>query len=202
MKQSVSLDELPEAIAAARKQHPGFRVAVMADLKIFLFYRFEQCDISTRRGKLKQILRLAWKSDAFLALMFYRLKARLQSLGVPVLPELAHKAAMSIAQVCIGDPVVVQPGIYVAHGQIVIDGLTRVESNVVLFPWITIGLRSGRLVGPTIEKGVHIGTGAKVIGPVTVGRAAKVGANAVVLDDVPPHASVVGIPAREVSRDG
>lgn len=200
MKPSVSLEELPEAIAQARKQHPGFRVAVVADLKLFLRYRFEQRDISTRWRKLKQVLRLAWKSDAFLALMFYRLKASLQRRGVPILPELAHKAAMAIAQVCIGDPVVVQPGIYVAHGQIVIDGLTRVESNVVLFPWVTIGLRGGQLVGPTVERGAHIGTGAKVIGPIIVGQAARVGANAVVLIDVPPRATVVGVPAREVSR--
>jgi serine O-acetyltransferase len=198
MKPPNSLEDLHNAIASARQQHPGFRVAVVADMKVFLRYRFEPRAIESRWDKVRQIVRLAWKSDAFLALMFYRLKASLQRRGVPILPELAHKLAMSSAQICIGDPVVVQPGIYVAHGQVVIDGLTRVESNVVLFPWITIGLRGGHFVGPTIERGAQIGTGAKIVGPITVGRQAKVGANAVVLDDVAPHVTVVGIPARPV----
>ncbi len=193
-----NLEELLEAIARARKLHPGFREAVSADLKTYLWYRFEPRDTSTRWRKLKQIIRLAWKSDAFFGLMCYRLKASLQKKGVPILPDIAHRFAMSFAQICIGDPVVVQPGIYIAHGQVVIDGLTRVDSNVVLFPWITVGLRSGHLVGPTIEKGVQVGTGSKVIGPVVIGEGAKIGANAVVLENVPPRTTVVGIPAREV----
>lgn len=196
MKDPENLQELQVAIARARKLHPGFRVAVVADMNAFLWYRFEPRDTSTRWRKLKQILRLSWKSDAFLALVCYRLKASMQKKGVPILPEIAHRLAMSLAQICIGDPVVVQPGIYVAHGQIVIDGLTRVDSNVVLFPWITIGLRGGYLVGPSIGKGTQVGTGAKVIGPVVVGEGAKIGANAVVLEDVPSDATVVGIPAK------
>ncbi len=201
MKAPETREELFEAIASVRKLHPGFREAVVADLKIFLLYRFEPRDTSSRWGRLKQILRLAWKSDAFLALMCYRFKAAMQRRNIPILPEIAHRLAMSLGQVCIGDPVVVQPGIYVAHGQVVIDGLTRVSSNVVLFPWTTLGLRGGHFVGPTIEKGVQVGTGAKVIGPVVVGQGAKVGANAVVLADVPPGVSVVGAPARVVAQD-
>lgn len=60
-----------------------------------------------------QILRLVWASDAFLALALYRVKARLQALGVRVLPRLAHRLAMVIAQVSIGDPVIVHPGVYI-----------------------------------------------------------------------------------------
>ena len=56
-------------------------------------------------------------SDAFLAQACYRAKARLQSLGVPVLPFIAHRLAMMTAQVCIGDPVVVRPGIYSRTGR-------------------------------------------------------------------------------------
>jgi serine O-acetyltransferase len=105
---------------------------------------------------------------------------------------------MRTAQICIGDPVVIEPGIYIAHGQVVIDGFSRVSSGVVLFPWITIGLRAGNYVGPTIGEHVHIGTGAKIIGPVTVGAHASVGANAVVVKDVVAGTTVVGIPAKIV----
>ncbi len=92
---------------------------------------------------------------------------------------------MACAQVSIGDPVVVRPGVYLIHGQVVIDGVIEIHEGVVIAPFVTIGLRSGDVRGPTIERGANIGTGAKVIGPVTVGAGATVGANAVVVDDVP-----------------
>jgi serine O-acetyltransferase len=106
---------------------------------------------------------------------------------------------MMIGQVCIGDPVVMQPGVYIAHGQVVIDGIVDIHPGVVIFPWVTVGLRAGNFQGPTILGGVHIGTGAKVIGPVTVGKGARIGANSVVVGDVAPHTTVVGAPARPAS---
>ena len=159
-------------------------------------YRAEPVDFDSRLAALKQVIRLLWVSDAFLAQTFYRLKARLQSLGVPFLPRIAHRLAMATAQVCIGDPVVVHPGVYIAHGQVVIDGTVEVGAGTVLFPWVTVGLVAGNWEGPTIEPGVHIGTGAKVLGPVTLGTEAQIGANAVVLSDVPPRAIAVGVPTR------
>jgi serine O-acetyltransferase len=143
-----------------------------------------------------QILRLMWKSDAFLAQALYRVKARLQTVGVPVLPRLVHRLAMAIAQVSIGDPVVVHRGVYILHGQVVVDGMTEIHSGVVIGPFVTIGLRGGDLVGPTIERNVTIGTGAKVLGRLRVGAGAQIGANAVIIDDVGEGATAVGVPAR------
>jgi serine O-acetyltransferase len=140
-------------------------------------------------------------SDAFAAQALYRAKARMQALGIPILPRLAHRLAMMVAQVSIGDPVVMQPGVYLAHGQVVIDGFTEIHRGVVIFPWVTIGLRAGNFEGPKILDGVHIGTGSKVIGPVTIGKGARIGANSVVVTDVAPHATVVGAPARPVSGE-
>jgi serine O-acetyltransferase len=185
--------------ASIRRRHPRFVQAVVADAKVTASYRGERIDFD--RGTayaLYQAARLAWVSDAFLAQALYRAKARMQALGVPVLPTLAHRLAMVVADVCIGDPVVMQPGVYLAHGQVVIDGLVEIGRNVVIFPWVTIGLRAGDIAGPTIENDVHIGTGAKVIGAVTIHRGARVGANAVVIDDVAPKTTVVGAPARPV----
>ena len=59
-----------------------------------------------------------------------------------------------------------------------------------------IGLRAGNYQGATIERNVSIGTGAKIIGPVRIGEGATIGANAVVVDDVPAGATAVGVPAR------
>jgi len=179
-----------------RTQHPPFLDAVLEDAKVTASYRAERHEFRSRADAIRQALRLAWVSDAFLAQVCYRAKARLQALGVPVLPRVAHRLAMMLAQVCVGDPVVVQPGIYVAHGQIVIDGITTIDRGVVIFPWVTIGLRAGDFQGPTIERGVQIGTGAKVIGQVKIGAGAQIGANAVVVGDVGAHTTVVGAPAR------
>jgi serine O-acetyltransferase len=142
-----------------------------------------------------------WVSDAFAAQALYRAKARLQSLGIPILPRFAHRLAMAIAQVSIGDPVVMQPGVYIAHGQVVIDGFVEIHRGVVIFPWVTIGLRAGNFDGPKILDGAQIGTGSKVIGPVTIGKGARIGANSVVVTDVAPNTTVVGAPARATSQE-
>lgn len=194
-------DEQTRALRRAiRSQHPPFVEAVLEDAKVTARYRAERFEFRSRADAIAQALRLAWVSDAFFAQVCYRAKARLQALGVPVLPRLAHRLAMAIAQVSIGDPVVIQPGLYLAHGQVVIDGIVTIDRGVVIFPWVTIGLRAGVFDGPTIEQGVHIGTGAKVLGPVRLGARAHVGANAVVVDDVPPSTTVVGAPARPADR--
>ena len=177
-------------------RHPGLREAVLADARVTARFRGERDEFRSRADAWAQVARLAWASDAFLAHVLYRVKARLQSRGVPVLPRIAHKLAMALGQVCVGDPVVMAPGVYVLHGQIVIDGITDVGAGVTIAPWVTIGLRAGDYRGPTIGDGVAIGTGAKIIGPVTVGAGAVIGANAVVVGDVPAGATVAGVPAR------
>lgn len=188
--------------AALRARHPHLWVALSQDARMTALHRGERHEFRSRLDTAAQILRLAWVSDAFLAQALYRAKARLQALGVPVLPRLLHRLAMSSAQVCIGDPVVIAPGVYIVHGQVVLDGLVQIDTGVVISPFVTIGLRAGDVAGPTVQRQVSIGTGAKLIGPVTVGAGAQIGANAVVVDDVSPGATVVGAPARAVDRRG
>lgn len=183
-------------LRALRARHPRLREALTADAKITAAYRGERHEFRSPLDAALQMVRLAIVSDAFLAQALYRLKARLQGLGVPVLPRLAHRLAMVLGQVAIGDPVVVQPGIYILHGQIVIDGTVEIGSGVTIAPFVTIGLRAGDYQGAIIERNVSIGTGAKVIGPVRIGEGATIGANAVVVDDVPAGVTVVGVPAR------
>jgi serine O-acetyltransferase len=177
-------------------RHPRFREAVIADARLTANFRGEPADFESPLETVLQVLRLMVQSDAFLAQVAYRAKARMQALGIPLLPRLAHRIAMVSAQVSIGDPVVVHPGIYIAHGQVVVDGIAEIHSGVVLFPWVTVGLIGPEVTGPTIGPRAQIGSGAKVLGKVNVGADARIGANAVVLDDVPDGATVVGIPAR------
>jgi serine O-acetyltransferase len=183
---------------ALRARHPRLREALVADARITARLRGERHEFRSRADAAAQMARLAWSSDAFLAQALYRVKARLQARRVPLLPRLAHRLAMASAQVSIGDPVVVAPGVYLLHGQVVIDGLVEIGAGAVIGPFVTIGLRAGHVAGATIEPGVSIGTGAKVIGPVRIGAGATIGANAVVVGDVAPGATVVGAPARPV----
>jgi serine O-acetyltransferase len=183
-----------------RSRHPRFREALVADARLTARHRGERFDFRSGLDTIVQVLRLMWVSDALIAQALYRLKASLQALGVPVLPWLAHRLAVLIAGVAIGDPVLVRPGVYLLHGQVVIDGITELESGTVIGPFVTIGLRAGNFNGPRIGPNVEIGTGAKIIGPVRVGPGAKIGANAVVVDDVPEGATVVGAPARPASE--
>lgn len=180
-------------------RHPGLREALRADAAVTALQRGERHEFTSPADEVAQMLRLAWMSDAFAAQAMYRVKAALQRRGVPLLPRVAHRMAMSMGQVSIGDPALLHPGAYIVHGQVVIDGFVEIGPGAVISPWVTIGLRAGDLQGATIERDVTIGTGAKVIGPVRIGAGARIGANAVVVEDVPAGATVVGVPARQVS---
>jgi serine O-acetyltransferase len=189
-----------ELMRKFRSRFPSFRRAVREDARIFCLYRGERFEFRSRVDLLVQVVRLSWRSDAFLALLCYRLKATLQVHEVPILPSILHRWAMVLGQVCIGDPVVVAPGLYLPHGAVVIDGIVEIGPGVEVRPWVTIGLKEGNVNGAVIGPRAHIGTGAKVIGPVRIGADAQVGANAVVVKDVPAGATVAGVPARVLVR--
>ena len=87
-------------------------------------------------------------------------------------------------------------------GGIIVSGDAVIGDDVVLRHGVTLGLRwTNQRGAPRIGSRVDIGAGAKILGPITVGDDAVIGANAVVLNDVPPGALAVGIPARIVRRD-
>jgi serine O-acetyltransferase len=93
-------------------------------------------------------------------------------------------------------------GLFIDHGMgVVIGETTSIGDNVTLYQGVTLG-GTGKQRGkrhPTIDDNVVVGVGAKVLGAVTVGEGARVGAGSVVLKDVPPHTTAVGAPARAVS---
>ena len=188
------------AAASARSKQPRFVAAVVGDAKVTASIRGQRSEFNGPVDALVQVLRLMVETDAFLAQVLYRAKVRLQVLGVPVLPWIAHRLAIMTGQVFIGDTVVLHPGVFIGHGMIVIDGFVEIHRGVRIMPGVTIGLRE-RFRGPTIERDARIGTGAKVLGAITIGRGARIGANSVVLNDVPAGATVVGIPARIVGSD-
>ena len=94
---------------------------------------------------------------------------------------------------------------FIDHGMGVVIGETaEIGNNVTLFHGVTlggIGGEKGEKRHPTVEDDVMIGSGAKILGPVTIGKGAKIGANSVVLEDVPPYATAVGAPARIILKN-
>jgi serine O-acetyltransferase len=193
------MELLDAGVREARSRHPPFWEAVLADARVAAAYRWERHEFRSRLDGVRQALRLMLETDAFLALVAYRMKARLQARGIPVLPWIAHRIAMVSAQVSIGDSVVVQPGVFIPNGQVVIFGIVEIQPGVIISPWVTVGVIGGGVVGPRIGPWAQIGTGAKVMGDIDVGANARIGVNAVVLDDVAPHTTVVGMPAAPVS---
>ncbi|HTD80397.1 MAG TPA: hypothetical protein VK898_22360, partial [Chloroflexota bacterium] len=201
-RDSAARNEVEEIWRSIRARHPSLRAAVAADAVTFARYRGERHEFRSRLELARYAIRLAWTSDAFLALALYRLKAMLQRRRVPFLPTLAHRLAIVLGQVSIGDPVVVEGGVYLPHGQVVVDGIVEIGAGTVLTPFVTIGLIAGNFNGPVLERDVQVGTGAKILGPVRVGAGATVGAGAVVVDDVPAGATVTGVPARQLRGAG
>ena len=96
-------------------------------------------------------------------------------------------------------------GFFIDHGMGVVIGETAIiGDNVLLYQGVTLGgtgLEKGKR-HPTIGNNVVIGTGAKVLGNITVGDNSYIGANAVVIKDVPPNSTVVGVPGRITKQDG
>jgi len=88
------------------------------------------------------------------------------------------------------------PGLFIAHGHSTTLAAERIGANCYVHQGVTIGwdYRSSR--APIIEDDVFIGAGAVIVGAVTIGRGARIGSNAVVICDVPPGATAVGVPAR------
>lgn len=136
-----------------------------------------------------------------LAVVLFRLKRWLRRHHVPVLPAFCDRLSILGWNVCLGDHTEIGPGLYLPHGNVVVDGIVRIGARCVIAPWVTIGV-NGSVAGPTIGDNVFIGTGAKVLGGIRVGNNVRIGAGAVVLSDVPDGATVVGVPARVVKVAG
>ena len=95
--------------------------------------------------------------------------------------------------------------VFIDHGVgLVIGETAEIGNDVVLYQGVTLG-GTGKEMGkrhPTLEDGVMVSAGAKVLGPVRIGQHSKIGAGSVVLKDVPPYCTVVGVPGRIVKQAG
>lgn len=136
------------------------------------------------------------------ALIYHKFAHRLYQRGNFVLARLISHRARRVTGIEIHPGAVLGKNLFIDHGMGVVIGETAiVGDNVTIFHGVTlggIGSDSTRKRHPTVEDNVLIGAGAIVLGPITVGKAAKIGSNAVVLKDVEPNSTVVGVPGRPI----
>lgn len=139
------------------------------------------------------------------ALLAYRVAHALYQAGVPLLPRLISMITRSLTGIEIHPAARIGCGLFIDHGAGVVIGETAdIGNDVTLYQGVTLG-GTGFATGkrhPTVQDNVTIGSGAKLLGPITVGHGAKIGANTVVITDVPANSTVVGNPGHPVRVDG
>ena len=171
--------ELRRDIAAARERDPAAR----------------------RAGRLAILA--AWPGVH--ALLAHRLAHGLQCAGVPVLPRAIAYLSRAVTGIEIHPAARIGDGLFIDHGTGVVIGETaEIGRDVTIYQGVTLG-GTGFATGkrhPTVQDNVTIGSGAKLLGPITIGHGAKIGANAVVIHDVPANSTVVGNPGHVVRVDG
>lgn len=139
------------------------------------------------------------------ALLAHRAAHALQEAGVPLLPRTIAYLSRAVTGVEIHPAAQIGPEFFIDHGAGVVIGETAaIGSRVTLYQGVTLGgtgFQRGKR-HPTLGDNVTVGSGAKLLGPIAVGDGAKVGANTVVVEDVPPGATVVGNPGHPVRVEG
>lgn len=139
------------------------------------------------------------------ALLSHRVAHALHEVGVPVVPRAMSMAARAVTGIEIHPAAKVGAGFFVDHGTGVVVGETaEIGRDVTLYQGVTLG-GTGFATGkrhPTVQDNVTVGSGAKLLGPITIGHGAKIGANTVVIHDVPPMSTVVGNPGHPVRIEG
>jgi serine O-acetyltransferase len=139
------------------------------------------------------------------AILSHRVSHALNSASVPLLPRMIAYISRMATGIEIHPAARIGAELFIDHGTGVVIGETvEIGDCVTLFQGVTLGgtgFSSGKR-HPTVEDNVTIGSGAKLLGPITIRHGAKIGANSVVIHDVPPNSTVVGNPGHPVRVDG
>lgn len=133
------------------------------------------------------------------ATLLHRVAFWASSSRIPAIPTLLSQLNLALHGIEMPPGIQIGPGLYMPHTSGTVVAAQSVGSNVTLQGGITVGMRQGHAF-PVIGDGAILSAGCRVLGPITVGAGAIVGANAVVIEDVAPNTTVVGVPARPLGR--
>ena len=152
---------------------------------------------------LKSTFELFFNYPGVWALFFYRIANRFYKKNFRFLARFISAMGQFLTNVDIHPGATIGRRVFIDHAMgVVIGETTEIGNDVLIYQQVTLGgvsLSQGKR-HPTIEDGVTIGAGAKVLGNITVGKEAKIGANSVVIKDVAPESTAVGIPAHVTKR--
>lgn len=161
--------------------------------------------IKQRDPAARNALEILFLYSGFHALVFYRVSHLLYRAHLFFLARLVSQLGRFFTGVEIHPGATIGKGLFIDHGSGVVIGETAVVGDYcTLYQGVTLG-GTGKDKGkrhPTLGNNVLVGAGAKVLGPFTVGDNSKIAAGAVVLNEVPPDCTAVGVPARVVKRNG
>ena len=181
---------------------------VLFILKIILISIFFYKEIQAARAKdpaAKSFFEVLLLYQGLHALISHRIAHFFYKVHLFFLARLISQISRHFTGIEIHPGAQIGEGFFIDHGMGVVIGETAIiGNNVLVYQGVTLGgtgLEKGKR-HPTIGNNVVIGTGAKILGNITVGDNSYIGANAVVIKDVPPNSTVVGVPGRITKQDG
>jgi serine O-acetyltransferase len=139
-----------------------------------------------------------------IVLMIHRIIYELKRIGVPIFPDLCNKILIRLLFGCqLGVRTKIGKNVNLAYGGlgIVIHERAVIGNNVNIGTCVTIGGTTKKYEVPIIRDNAIISSGAKILGPVTIGKNCVIGANSVVLDNIPDNCVAVGVPAKIIRRN-
>lgn len=138
------------------------------------------------------------------AILYHKLAHKLYKKNRFIISRIISQRARRITGIEIHPGAIMGQDVFIDHGMGVVIGETaEVGNNVLMYHGVTLGGIGGdknTKRHPTIEDDVIIGAGAKILGPITIGKGSKIGANSVVLKDIPSYSTAVGSPARIINK--
>jgi len=172
-------------------------------LNLFSLIKEDFTTIKKNDPALHSTFELFFNYPGLWALFFYRIAHWFYKKGLRFIPRLVSALGMFLTMIDIHPGATIGRRVFIDHGVGVVIGETAIIGNdVLIYQQVTLGGVStdkGKR-HPTIEDGAVIGAGAKVLGNIIIGENVKVGANSVVIKDVPADCTAVGIPARVLKR--
>ncbi|SMF18551.1 serine O-acetyltransferase EpsC [Pseudobacteriovorax antillogorgiicola] len=165
------------------------------DMKLDMKYILEY---EGRNLSVKNVLWLLFGSDAYPILLLFRLRKLARKYRLPLVNRILRQVQTVLYSIELGIDIELGHGVYFVHSLGTVVGGTSVVGNKCVFMGNNTVGAAHRYESPVIESGVVVGAGARILGEIRVGQSSTIGANSVVLKDIPPQSIAVGSPAKVV----
>ncbi len=172
-------------------------------MNLFSQIKEDFCTIKTRDPALNSSVELFFNYPGLVAIVNHRIAHRIYNAGFKILARIMMGFTQFATNIDIHPAAIIGRRVFIDHGIGVVIGETAIlGDDITIYQGVTLGGVSLEKVKrhPTIESGVVIGTGAKILGNITIGANAKIGANSVVIKDIPPDSTAIGIPAKIIQK--